>query len=345
MKHGTLMSTDKAITTYSMWNLFRNCRRACYWRYVKQIVPLGEDERPLRFGSVIHKGLESWHGGAGLPAVLDHIDRSFVNRATDPVQKQDWHYTRAMMTAYAERYTAEPWEVVGVEKEFSGEIVNPATGACSRSFILAGKVDGIVKKPDGTYYLLENKSAASIDGDYVSKLWTDLQITLYSFYLREALGIPIEGVVYNVLVKPKLVQSAGETEEEFQARLSALSAKNKSGKSNAKRSLPESDEEFSGRLASWFTEKDRFLRVELIFDFESYELLRSELWELTQQYLDARRRSTWYMNTSYCFHWQRPCPYYPICSSKNNELVIQNQYQVKAPHSELSSSPEEKPVF
>ncbi len=342
-----MQNDTRQTTSYSMWNLFRNCRRACHWRYIKQIVPITDDERPLRFGTVIHKCLELCHGGAGLEGVLTHIDRCFVNRSTDPVQKQDWHYARAMMKAYASRYASEPRDVVALEKEFTGEIVNPATGAKSKSFILSGKVDGIVKKPDGTYYLLEHKTASPIDGDYVGKLWTDLQITLYSFYLREALGIPIEGVVYNVLVKPKLVQSAGETEEEFAARLSALAAKNKSGKSNATRRLPETDEEFESRLADWFAEKDRFLRVELAFDFDSFNLLRSELWELTQQYLDARRRDTWYQNTDFCFRWQRPCPYFAICSSKDNPLVIENQYQVKPAHSELSADPssDNQPVF
>ena len=86
-------------------------------------------------------------------------------------------------------------------------------------------------------------------------------------------------------------------------------------------------------------------RVELVLDFESYELLRSELWELTQQYLDARRRDTWYQNTSYCFHWRRPCPYYTICSSKDNPLVIENEYEHRPPHTELSESDNRKPVF
>ena len=117
---------DRVTTTYTMWNLFRNCRRACYWRYVRQIVPLTEDERPLRFGSLIHKCLEMWHGGAGLKAVLDHIDHHFAGRITDPDLKQDWFYARAMLRAYAEKYASEPWEAVALEKGFTGEIVKPA---------------------------------------------------------------------------------------------------------------------------------------------------------------------------------------------------------------------------
>ena len=155
-----MQNDTRQTTSYSMWNLFRNCRRACHWRYVKQIVPLADDERPLRFGTVIHQCVELWHGGLGLDGVLAHIDRCFVNRAAEPVQKQDWHYARAMMNAYAARYVVEPWDVVALEKEFTGEIINPATGAKSKSFVLSGKVDGIVKKPDGSHCLLEHKCLA-----------------------------------------------------------------------------------------------------------------------------------------------------------------------------------------
>jgi len=44
-------------TTYSMWRLFRNCRMACKWRYIDELVPLERDPN-LAFGSVIHDCLE-----------------------------------------------------------------------------------------------------------------------------------------------------------------------------------------------------------------------------------------------------------------------------------------------
>ncbi len=330
------MTADtRLVTTYSMWSKFRNCRRACYWRYVKQIVPIQQKEASLWFGSLIHECLEIWHNTRRLDSVLEHIDRTCLTRDSDPGVKRDWNVARAMMTAYAEQYPTEDFTVVELEKEFTGEIINPATGAKSKSFVLSGKVDGIVQKADGTTWLLEHKTASSVGGDYVSRLWTDFQVILYSHYVREALGIPVSGIIYNILQKPKLIQSAGETEEEFESRHRALAAKNKSGKSSAKRKLPESDEEYQSRLAEWFKEKDAFLRVELLFDTDDFELLRAELWELTQQYLDARRRDAWYQNTSYCFQYNRACGYYPICSSKNNPLVIENEYEHCSAHTEL----------
>ena len=129
-------------TTYSMWRLFRNCRMACKWRYIDELVPLERDPN-LAFGSVIHDCLECWHGERDLAKVLDHIDRTYPNRAQDDHQQADWHLARAMMSAYAKHYPAEEFEVVALEKTFEGPIVNPATGATSRSFILAGKASSV----------------------------------------------------------------------------------------------------------------------------------------------------------------------------------------------------------
>jgi len=210
------------ITTYSMWNAFRNCRKLCEWRYVRELVAVARDPR-LSFGSLIHECLEMWHRDADEAAVLDHIDRAFTNRAFNDSIKSDWHLAKSMMTGYAGTYPVEDFEVVALEQQFAGGIVNPATKASSRSFTIAGKVDGIVRmRSTGEYYLLEHKTAAQLDGDYLEKLWTDLQVILYCHYIEQCLGIRISGVIYSVLVKAKLVQGKGETESEFTARRTDL---------------------------------------------------------------------------------------------------------------------------
>ncbi len=48
------------ISTYSMWSLFRNCRKAADWRYVQHVVP-NERDGNLHYGSLIHDCLETWH--------------------------------------------------------------------------------------------------------------------------------------------------------------------------------------------------------------------------------------------------------------------------------------------
>lgn len=339
------MTAPPMVSTYSMWSLFRNCRKAVDWRYLQQLVPLSRD-RNLHFGSLIHECLQTWHQRRDLAEVLALIDRLCPNRTQDENQKRDWHLATAMMQAYAARYATEEFEVIALEKTFEGPIVNPATRAASRSFVLAGKVDGIVRF-GGDYFVLEHKTAAQLDSDYLERLWTDFQITIYAFYIEQTLGISITGILYNVLVKAKLQQSKGETEEEFQARRAELIAKSKTGKSSAKRRMPETDDEFQQRLADKYTDVTMLHREMLYLSRDRFEILRSELWELTQAFLDARRRGVFYQNTAFCFNYQRPCPYFALCRSNGNPNVIENFYQRVAPNEELRVLPSDahKPAF
>ncbi len=339
------MSSAPMVTTYTMWSLFRNCRKAVEWRYLEQLVPISHD-RNLHFGAIIHECLQTWHERRDLAEVLALINRLCLNRLQDDGQRRDWHLAVAMMKAYAARYTNEEFEIVALEKTFEGPITNPATGGASRSFVLAGKVDGVVRI-GGDYFVLEHKTAAQVDGDYLERLWTDFQITIYSYYVEQTMGIPITGILYNVLVKAKLQQGKGETEDEYQARRAELLAKSKTGKTTAKRRMPESDVDFQHRLAEKYTDPEMFHREMLYLSRDRFDILRGELWELTQAFLDARRRGVFYQNTAFCFNYQRPCPYFALCRSNGNPNLIENFYQRVAPNEELRVLPAEtpEPVF
>ena len=331
------MTTTKDILTYSALNCFRNCPRKYQLRYVEH---LRRPERPdaLAFGSVIHSALEQWYRLTGddnrLFTVLDYTDAQFPHREYDPEQRHRWHLARAMFEGYAVRYPTETFEIVEVEKEFTAEIRNPDTGRTSQTFSIAGKADGIVRQ-SGDLYLLEHKTASSITSDYLDRLWTDTQIALYSYYLRE-IGYPIVGVIYNVLLKTRLKQREGETVEQYETRRAELAAKNKSGKSNAKCQAPETDDEFRARLADWYAQPGSFHRERIYLSTDRMAMLQDEVWEITQQYLDAKRRGKWLMNTSQCFSYQRACDYLPLCQSGFSPNVRDNLYEVAAPHEELA---------
>ena len=336
------MSTAPRTSTYSMWSLFRNCRKACEYRYEIGLTARAKDPN-LSFGSLIHDCLQLWHGSRELGPVMAMLDRVCAARTGDDDVRRDWHLARAMMTGYAARYPQEEFTVVALEKTFEGPIINPATGSASRSFILAGKVDGIVRIGDD-HYILEHKTAATIDADYLERLWTDFQIAIYSHYVERAMGIPITGVIYNVLGKARLQQSKGETEDEYQARRAELLEKSKTGKTTAKRKVPESDDDYQARLVAKYADIEMFHREMLYLSRDRFEILRAELWELTQAFLDARRRGVFYQNTSFCFNYHRPCAYFPVCRSNGNPNVIENFYTIAPPHEELRA-PETEPAF
>ena len=337
--------------TYTALKTFRNCRKMYDLRYNRGLVPLEEDES-LALGSAFHGCMERWYKRpAGEPveqvikAIHDYIDSIYPDRLTDDRQRKCWHLLRSMFTAYVNRYRSEDFEVVAVEQEFSAPIINPETNCASRTFIMSGKVDTVVLK-DGQYFIVEHKTASNIDSGYIERLPMDFQINLYSDYLGRARNMKIAGVLYNVVGKAMLKQGKGETEEEFQARRAELIAKSKTGKSSAKRKMPESDEDFQERLSGKYQEEGMFHRELLYFYPDQFNVLHAEVWELTQQLLLARRTGFWYMNSDYCFHYNKPCAYFPICRSGDNPNVIANLYREIEPHPELQeTTPADAPVF
>ena len=122
--------TAPIVSTYSMWSLFRNCRKAVEFRYLEQLVSLHRDQN-LHFGSLIHECLEKWHTTRDLAQVLALIDRLCPQRSQDEDQQRDWHNATAMMEAYAARYATEEFEVVAEigEVEMAGSMELTAVGS------------------------------------------------------------------------------------------------------------------------------------------------------------------------------------------------------------------------
>ncbi len=137
----------------------------------------------------------------------------------------------------------------------------------------------------------------------------------------------------------------GETQDEYEARKAELAAKNKSGKSTAKRQMPETDDEFQQRLTEWYSRPEAFHREFIYLSEDRLAMLQDEVWEITQQYLDARRRGKWLLNTSNCFSYQRPCEYLAYCQSGFSPNVADNLYEIALPNEELSRVDSEAPPF
>lgn len=337
----------KDVLTYSSLQTFRNCRRKFDYRYNRELVPL-EKDTTLYLGSVWHDCLETWYRGLMngqvlIDEIMDCIDRAYPDRLVDDKQKANWHLARAMFRSYILRYPNEPFEIIDVEKEFEVPIVNPATGAQSRTFKMRGKVDGLVSVENEGLFIMEHKTASVISADLIDRLPLDFQVHLYAQYLSRELGRPIVGIIYNVASKARLQQSKGETEDEYEARRAELIAKSKTGKTSAKRRFPESDDSFYERLMEKYHDPNMFHREKLYIAQEDLDSVKAEVWDLTQQILITRRRGHWGQNTSNCFSYNRPCPYFPLCRSHENPNLLDNAYVYEPANSELSDEESETP--
>jgi len=328
----------KQILTFSATKKFQSCHKAYYNRYKKNLVPLEQDE-VLFLGSTIHNALERWYNRDPSDTTIESqivrlIDEAYPLRDSDEKQKRDWHLAKAMMGGYLNQYPHEDFEIIETELEFSVPIINPATNRPSRTFELMGKVDALVKL-DQKYFIMEHKTAALITGDYIEKLPLDFQINLYALALSKYKNIPIAGVIYNVIQKSKIKQKQGETLEQFEIRKQELIRKSKTGKTSAKRQMPESDESFQQRLQSVYEDPKMFHQEILYISNEDIRRTEAQLWEITQEILNTQRRGVWSQNTDTCFRYHRPCVYFPLCRAHDNPNVKDNLFKESPPHSEL----------
>jgi hypothetical protein len=130
------LSDTLELLTQSSLRTYRSCPRKYYYRYEMQMRPLKADAEPLRHGKSVHAALESWSkSGGDLELALTCLDKE------DPYK---YAKEAAMVTGYHARWE-KPTGVIAVEKEWQMELINPETGAASRTFRLGGRMDGVVE--------------------------------------------------------------------------------------------------------------------------------------------------------------------------------------------------------
>jgi hypothetical protein len=124
---------DRVVLTQSCMRTFRACPRRYQHRYIHRARPVVKADA-LRAGSSVHRGVEALRKGYPLDEACAKLDRE------DPY---DYQRERAMLVGYAARWGDASVGIVAVEKQFEIDLVNPTTGAASRTFRLAGKFDAI----------------------------------------------------------------------------------------------------------------------------------------------------------------------------------------------------------
>lgn len=268
----------KEVLTYSALAKLRNCGRAFDLRYQHWLTSENRPENFIR-GSLVHEALETYYlqvrDGVDEAVTRDDMMGIIDNRCDghylgDERVHDRWHHALAITQAYLDRW-AKPsgddvlgqvmdheFEVLDIEKEFVVPIVNPATGRKSNTFCMAGAVDGVVRlKSDGRLYVLERKTAASIDEGYLAKLWADFQSMLYAKYLEGVYGEPFAGVIYDVMRKSRVGQKLGENELQFEARIDAEGQKTDDRLTDKGPKLAEKQGAFDERVAKLKTEASR----------------------------------------------------------------------------------------
>lgn len=130
VKHRLPLLSNNGMSAY------RSCPRKYQYSHVLRRRPLASSEA-LTFGTLMHAALEVWWSTVNLTKALDvlNADENPYTRAT----------ANALMCGYHVRWADAKITVIAVEKVFVSPLVNPSTGAASRTFELSGKCDAIAE--------------------------------------------------------------------------------------------------------------------------------------------------------------------------------------------------------
>jgi len=201
----------------------RACPRRHYLGYELGLARIRQDG-PRRFGSAFHCGQQAHNQGQGSEVAMAEALAGYdaVPEWADPTA---WAVEREtlgqLLAGHFWRYENDNLQFVAVERQFELPLTNPDTGKPSRAFMLAGKIDAIVRLPDGRLAVLEYKTAGEDigpDSEYWLRLRCDGQISLYVIAAR-ALGFDVATVLYDVTRKPTIRLRQNETPEQYGQRL------------------------------------------------------------------------------------------------------------------------------
>lgn len=198
------IAREKQILTFSSLKVLRSCPRQYKLRFIDKLFPIEQDADVRYFGTIVHRALEVFYGQRAANSddfeldcrlALDVIDEQCKGRDEKPDVKKMWHVARAMVSAYIGHYGKdESWKILEIEKEFTDRIVNPKTGAESRTFDMKGKVDLLLELTDhgeqDGLYIADHKTLSAWTEQEEDKLHMDTQMAVYVYYLRRQ-GFPV----------------------------------------------------------------------------------------------------------------------------------------------------------
>lgn len=318
------------LLTTSRMKSFRACARQHHYAYVLGRRPRVE-ANALSFGTAIHHALEAWWRAsrrgesvlgdavAALPATLDPFARARAE---------------AMLAGYDVAWSDLGFEALEIEREFKLPLINPDTGARSRTWELAGKVDVIARGPDGRVWVIEHKtSSEDISGgsSYRSRLALDGQVSQY-VEGANALGYDVAGVIYDVLRKPTIDPlKATPIESRKYKKDGTLYA--------AQREHDESPEEYRDRcIESLGANPDRhFAQIEVVRLDADRDEYAYDVWQLGELMRESERTGRAPRNSDACHRYGSPCPYFAVCT-KAARIDDDNLFRTVGASPELSTT-------
>lgn len=300
-----------ALITNSELKTFRGCAREHYLAYLLGYRPRAESEA-LRFGSLFHCALEAWWRAVGAGAA-DPLEAAIEAMRPHALDEYDLVRAGVLIQGYDARWRDAEVEVLAVEVEFRAPLINPATGAPSKTYELGGKLDVIVRsRGDGLVYIVEHKTTGEDVGggsQYWQRLQLDGQVSTY-FAGARALGYEPAGCLYDVIAKPRIAPlKATPVDKQKFTKDGRLYA--------AQRADDETPDEYRVRLLETITaEPERYYQRAPVVRLEDEEREHAfDTWQTARAMREGQIAGRHPRNPDHCTRWGRLCSYFAVCTA------------------------------
>lgn len=183
--------------------LFRKCRQAHHFRYVREIVPKRR-KIALERGTIMHEMIAANSEGKSWEEVLANYTEKFNKLfAEEKVELGDLPTDlKRLMKGYLKHWEGDDLTYVATELE-----VGPIKLTETTAF--KGKIDGIVRDSSGRLWLMEHKTHKKFPKEQVRM--QDIQTLIYVWALRK-MGYDVQGIIWDYIrtktpAEPELLKS------------------------------------------------------------------------------------------------------------------------------------------
>jgi len=315
----------KQIITYSRQDCFKTCRKRQWYAYeigMRKVL----DAKALRMGHAYHAGLEALGLTGETIRAVEAVQNEY-QYCPDQIDSNEWRMEEEtlvrLLCGYIWRWQDDRLTHLAPEASFRIPLTNPATGAASKLFDFAGKIDGIVQMEDGRTAVLEHKLLGeSLDSD--SAIWKRLQFDhQLSFYILAAreLGHDVSTALYDVTrkptIKPKEIPCLDREGRRVVLDRNGIRQFKINGTpyvtGNAEKGWVLQQammtvDEWGEHLNKDIAERPDYYyaRVEVPRLDQELEECRAEAWDIQQTLREAQRAGRWYRTCN-----RNTCPYCP----------------------------------
>lgn len=347
------------LLTASRLRVARKCKREHHIKYELGYRP-AVDAEELFFGLLMHLLLEAWWLAVQRGQFAIALD--FALAALKKASADVWDKARAeaMIRGYDARWSdeAQHYEVLGVELRFFADVVNPDTGAKSKTWREGGKLDVLLRdRRDGRVRFMEHKTSSedlSPGSPYWAKLRMDGQVSIY-FDGAKALGHEIDGCLYDVLGKPglrpkrvpvldehgnKIVRKTetGERVRTAQGKWRQTADKEQGFVLEERDETPE---EYLLRMVEAIAEApDRYFgRAEVVRLQTELDEARADIWSIAKELREDELHKRAPRNPDACERFGRLCSFFDVCTGAASLDDPSRFKRVDDVHPELAEEP------